>query len=271
MDRLIKHLEELIEERPKPEEAQLAASPAAIPAPEQVARAEGQGSSETYQHPNQVSPEQERPHVASGVGDSPQTSAAASQHVETQTDLWIAAKDRKRIIVLYLCLWPVVGLIGTGAYNLVWSVRAYYGYASQRIPLAVVSLFVSLILAVGQTMILKGYIGSAKRWIGYTVLASVIDNLSILVFVPRPVFRLVIVSNLARAGLQWLLLRKHVKSAWLWIVAGVAAGTVYSMVAMGPAAAGLSGMVQSSLVLVLLSSSLIAGAEIVCLIRFRRK
>jgi len=114
MDRLIKHLEELIEDRRKQEEAQLATAPAAIPAPEQVARADRLDSSDTYQHPIQVSPAQKRLPVASVVGGFAETSAAASQHVEAQTDSWIAAKDRRRIVALYLCFWPVVGLIGAG-------------------------------------------------------------------------------------------------------------------------------------------------------------
>jgi hypothetical protein len=282
-DAIFKDVDSLVEDRRKQEAAEWAAAPAAISVPEHVARADRQDSAETYQHPIQVSPEQERPPVASMVGGSPQTSATASQHVETQTDFWIAAKDRRRIVALYLCLWLVVGLIGTGAHSLLTLPFGTLSNGLYRFVLMFVSLLVGLILAVGQTIILKGYIGPAKRWIGYTVLASGIEGLLRAPF--QSVFVLAMLNYLIRGGLQWLLLRKLVKRAWLWIVAGFAVGVAISLYAGSVAVNGFeyvlplesyNGWLKAwtgpqHLVMALLSSSLIAAAEIVCLMSFRRK
>ncbi len=120
-------------------------------------------------------------------------------------------------------------------------------------------------------MILKGYIGPAQRWVGYTVAASVIDILlRPLFFRMESVFVLAMLFYLTRSGLQWLVLRTLVKRAWLWIVAGVAAGMAYSLVVSAVGENDI-GAIQRNLVIGLLSSSLTAAAEIGCLIRFRRK
>jgi hypothetical protein len=286
VDRLIKHLEELIEDRRKETEAGLAATSTAIPAHEQAARVDRQGSAGCYQQPIQVSPGQELPPVASMTGGSPEKADAASQPVKTQTDFWIAPKDRRRIVLLYLCAWLVVGLIGTGAHTVLTNPFGTMAYELYRCVLIFVSLLVGLTLAAGQTIILKSYIGSPKRWIGYTFLASGIEGLLRALFFPfQSVLVFATLHYLIRSGLQWLLLRKLVKRAWLWICAGFAVGMVISAYAESVSLNGFEYVVPFAsydrlvrawtgpehVVVALLSSSLIAVSEIACLIRFRRK
>lgn len=286
VDRLIKHLEELIEERRRETEVELAVTSTAIPAPEPVAPDDRQSSTDTYQQPVQVSPQQERPPVAPMASRSPETAPAASKPVETQTDFWIAAKDRKRIVLLYLCAWVAVGLIGTGAHAVLTHPFGSMTYELYRCVLVFVSLLVGLTLAVAQTMILKGYIGPQKRWIGYTVVASGIEGLLRALFFPfQSVFVFATLHYLIRGGVQGFLLRKLVKRAWLWIVAGFAVGMVISLYAESVSLNGFEYVVPFAsydhlvrartepehVVVALLSSSLIAVAEIACLISFRRK
>lgn len=281
VDRLIKHLEELIEERRKETEAELAAASTAIPAHEQVARAAPQGSSGTYQQPIQVSPEQERPPISPSAGGSPETAAAPPQHVKTQTDLWIAPKDRRRIVLLYLALWLGVGLFRELLYAVLVVTHGIHEFVSYGIISVFVSLMTRLLVASGQVIILKDYIGSeqaaqrglfytvagARRWFGYTVAASVVSNLA------RPLaitpFFVPLLFDVPRAAFQWLVLRTKVQRAWLWIVANLVGAVLYSLAVLPQYGSGWT--LAKSLWMMSLNVTLTATAEILCLVTFRRK
>lgn len=276
VDRLIKHLEELIEDRRKETEVELAAT-SAIPAPEQVAPDDRPGSTDTYQQPIQVSPEQERPPVAPMASGSPETAPAASKPVESQTDFWIAPKDRRRIVLLYLALWLGVGLFSELLYTVLVVTHGVHEWTIS----VFVSLMTRLLVASGQVMILKDYIGSdqtgrrgffytvagARRWFGYTVAASVVSNLARPLAIPP--FFVPLLFDVPRAAFQCLVLRTKVKRAWLWIVANLVAGLLYSLVVLPRYGSDLS--VAESLLMMSLNVTLTAAAEILCLITFRKK
>ena len=281
VDRLIKHLEELIEDRRKETEAELAATSTAIPAPEQVAPDDRQGSTDTYQQPIQVSPEQERPAVVPMASGSPETAPTASKPVESQTDFWIAVKDRRRIVLLYLALWLGVGLFNGLFQTVLVVTHGVNEFASYQAISIFGSLMTRLLLASGQVIILKGYIGSdqtgrrgffytgagARRWFGYTVAASVVSNLARLLATPS--LLVPVLYDVPRAAFQWLVLRSKVKRAWLWIVANLIASVLYSLAELLRHSTEWNA--GESLLWTSLDVTLTAAAEILCLVTFRKK
>lgn len=272
VDRLIKHLEELIEDRRKETEAELAAT-SATPAPEQVAPDDRPSSTDTYQQPIQVSPQQERPPVMLMASGSPETAPAASKPVESQSDFWIAAKDRRRIVLLYLALWLGVGLINNLVYTVLVVTQEIRDPDVYRNISILGALMARLLLASGQVFILKGYIGSgrvARRWIGYTVAASIVSNLTrLLFFVAMPSLLVPLLYDVPRAAFQWLVLRTKVKRAWLWIAANLIASVLYSLAELSRNSSDWS--VAESFLWTALDVTLAAAAEILCLVTFRKK
>jgi hypothetical protein len=276
VDRLIKHLEDLIADRREEEMTESAPTPATIPAPEQVVSTDRERTSDIHPQAVQVSGEQEHPPIASAEEEASQTAAAASPPEKTETDLWIAAKDRGRIVLLYLSLWLGVGVANT----------LVYAFLGQHLPITgdkghltyygfLIVPLMSLLFASGQIIILKGYIGPARRgiaqrWSGYTLAASVVSNLLRLALSPDySLPDVTLLYDVPRAAFQWLVLRTEVRRASLWIVANLAAGILYTLAASPSYRSGWTG--AQILLMMSLRTSLTATAEILCLVTFRRK